>query len=397
MNDINSWFETLRSKWSEVPLGTTRIDSNDLLKINDEEMLQNWTNSLNDDTTYLKYSHRGWYYDLYFDIFKDKKIIDLGSGLGFDSITFSKVAKSITCIDLVKSNLEFIKKLAKLKNINNLDFFYMESIEDLSKLDNDFDVIFACGSLLHIPFEYAKIQLLELLKHTKSTSRLVMLTYPKERWEKDGSPSFFEWGKMTDGEKTPYAEYYNQEKILKLIHPYQSETILNFNFYFNSFNWFDIKVLKESKVKSYYNKIEIFDSNKENLLNFFFSCNKIVTYINEQNVNFIKKDNIYTFECSSTTDHLTSNYFDLPKNQSNKIIELYIDSNKKFDSNFLTLDLQYDDYVSFGRIKIELGKVITAEIPKAAKSVRIVIYSDLVEKVQIPEIILINLIEHNEK
>ena len=43
-----------------------------------------------------------------------------------------------------------------------------------------------------------------------------------------GRPPFSEWGKLTDGERTPWVEWYDIEKLKLRLHPGRFETVLEF-------------------------------------------------------------------------------------------------------------------------------------------------------------------------
>ena len=86
------------------------------------------------------------------------------------------------------------------------------------------------------PFPYSEL---------KCYGEFHILSYPKERWIKCGSPPFEEFGKMTDGERTPYCEWYDGEKFLQLLKKTgvkQNYKIKKeFNFQDDDFNWIELE------------------------------------------------------------------------------------------------------------------------------------------------------------
>jgi hypothetical protein len=46
---------------------------------------------------------------------------------------------------------------------------------------------------------------------------------------------------MTDGETTPWAEWYDLDKVLTLLEPYEFNVVVAFEFYNGDFIWFDLK------------------------------------------------------------------------------------------------------------------------------------------------------------
>ena len=74
-------------KWKEVPSATEtqpRQFSDELLQLPDDGLLA-WWDKKNADSAIL----RGWYWRLYEPIFVGKKIVEIGSGLGFDAVHFA--------------------------------------------------------------------------------------------------------------------------------------------------------------------------------------------------------------------------------------------------------------------------------------------------------------------
>src|SRR5260370_943261 len=82
-----------------------------------------------------------------------------------------------------------------------------------SGLSGDIDAVWANGSLHHIPFDEAREECAAILDRLKPGGRWIELAYPRERWVREGSPPFDQWGRLTDGERTPWAEWYDIEKL----------------------------------------------------------------------------------------------------------------------------------------------------------------------------------------
>ena len=68
-----------------------------------------------------------------------------------------------------------------------------------------------------------------------------MLAYPKERYEALGCRSFEEFGQRCDGERTPWVEWYDDDKARALWGP---DFTLNWSRNFGQdgieFNWFEL-------------------------------------------------------------------------------------------------------------------------------------------------------------
>jgi SAM-dependent methyltransferase len=234
------FLESLRMKWHEVPVSSERVSTRRLAALSDPELLRKWLDECHCTTTDKGFSVRGWYHLTYCDILRGKKVLDVGSGLGIDALTFAQHGAIVTCLDIVEENLMVLKRLSALLQLPSVDFLYMDQIESLSRLPDDYDVIWCQGSMINAPFSFAKIEAQALLKHLPIGGRWVELAYPKARWEREGRLPFTEWGSKTDGEGTPWVEWYDLEKIRSRLAPAEFDIVLTFNFHNDDFNWFDL-------------------------------------------------------------------------------------------------------------------------------------------------------------
>ena len=91
------------------------------------------------------------------------------------------------------------------------------------RLSRDFDAVWCIGSIHHVPFEEAREESAAITAHLKPGGRWIELAYPHERWVREGSPPFDRWGQITDGERTPWAEWYDLEKLKLRLHPWRIE------------------------------------------------------------------------------------------------------------------------------------------------------------------------------
>lgn len=181
-----------------------------------------------------------WIVEVYRDFVRDKKVLEVGPGSGVIGITFAEAGAAMTFADVVSENLELIRRVTALKSLSS-DFLQIKQFADPAKLADDYDAIFAIGSLHHAPSEVLKPEFDALASRLKVGGRFIALTYPKERWLTDGSKPFSEFGKSTDGEATPWAEWYDLDKMLAQLAPHKFEPLMYFNYGNDSLNWFDLR------------------------------------------------------------------------------------------------------------------------------------------------------------
>jgi hypothetical protein len=77
-------------------------------------------------------------------------------------------------------------------------------------------MIFAIGSLHHIPFAWARREISALARFFRPGGKFCLFTYPWERFSESGALDFHEFGEKTDGLGTPWAKWYDNLKILHL-------------------------------------------------------------------------------------------------------------------------------------------------------------------------------------
>jgi len=241
--DRGNPLKTLREKWFEVPAGDNRLRTTDLINMSDHELLSTWKNIRDSATSGSSFDIRGWYHALYLDSFTKNKVMDVGSGLGIDGITFAQNGTKVTFVDIVQSNLELLKRLCSLLGLSNVEFFYLDDFEKLNLLPNNFDVIWCQGSMINLPYEIAREESSLLLKHLAIGGRWIELAYPKERWIREGGMPLNIWGEKTDG-GAPWIEWYDLEKMCNRLDSATFKVILSFNFHNNDFNWFDLVRVK---------------------------------------------------------------------------------------------------------------------------------------------------------
>ena len=232
-------FDLLREKWVEIPVGAERRKSSDMLQLPMHELWTLWQESRN-EVAEGDFGCRGWYYSFYKDVLRDKRVLDVGSGFGYDGITFALAGARVTFLDIVESNLAIVRRLCEYRQVANADFFYMSDLDSLAQLQGQFDIIWCCGSLINLPFILAQRESQELLRHLVPHGRWIELAYPQARWEREGRLPFERWGERTDG-GAPWMEWYDLKKMLARLAPHQFRVVLQFSFHNDDFNWFDLE------------------------------------------------------------------------------------------------------------------------------------------------------------
>jgi SAM-dependent methyltransferase len=83
-----------------------------------------------------------------------RKVLDLGCGIGTDSVSFAKAGALVTCVDLTENGITLCKKNFALHDLSGV--FYQGNIEELDKILpaedlKSFDLIWSFGVIHHTP------------------------------------------------------------------------------------------------------------------------------------------------------------------------------------------------------------------------------------------------------
>jgi len=231
--------EDLREKWHMIPVpGCGNFDSRELLQLSDAIFGNMWL-------TANKHQREKYWYRQYYtkDFWKDRKVIDIGCGFCADSLSFAIRGANMIFADIVEENVEIAKRLCRIFKVD-AEFLVIDSFKKLRELPK-LSVVLALGSLHHAPIKMIKPEMQELCKHLKTGGRWLQLAYPYERWVACGSPSFERFGVMTDGEGTPWAEWYDANKLMDVLSPFKFDLQIETEFAkyheYNQFIWFDLK------------------------------------------------------------------------------------------------------------------------------------------------------------
>ncbi len=230
---FDRWLPILTDKWRELPGGSDAAAR----QFSDRDFsLADWTR-LYSEAAEL----RGWWWRLYAGQFKGKNVLEIGSGQGFDAIHFAEHGARMTCCDIVPSNLEIVKAAAQSRGLD-IRTLHIESLASFDNLPRDYDFVWCNGSLIHLPFEHAKEECAAIVPHLAEGCRWIELAYPRERWVREGHMPFEAWGKRTDGERTPWVEWYDFEKLKERLFPVRLQVVLDYRFHGDSYIWFDAQL-----------------------------------------------------------------------------------------------------------------------------------------------------------
>jgi 2-polyprenyl-3-methyl-5-hydroxy-6-metoxy-1,4-benzoquinol methylase len=219
--DLERFFERLADKWHEVP--ASRLDRTStrlLVSSSDDEALAAWERSRAETSDGIRgLKLRGWFHTVYGPWAAGKKILEVGPGLGIDGVAMASAGARMTFVDVVSSNLELVQRIFSLKGLGRPESLHLQHVAQLDGLATDYDAVVAFGSLHHMPADTGKPEFEALARRLKPEGRFIMHAYPFQRWIDEGRLAFDRWGEKTDGAGTPWAEWYDADKLIAQLRP----------------------------------------------------------------------------------------------------------------------------------------------------------------------------------
>lgn len=236
-------FDLLRQSSRQVPAGLyDRADTAKLLALADWE-LRDFSDAVASETSAGPgYAHRGWYQDLYREQFRGKRVLEIGGGGGIDALHFIRHGAIWHFAEFSPSNLTLIRRLLDIFGLSCDGMTQIEDMGSLDRIPGDFDFIFCNGAMIHLPFAVARLATARLAAHLKPAGRWIERGYTRERWVREGRLPFDDWGKLTNGPDTPWAEWCDIDRLRERFAPLAATPILAFAYRDNDDAWFDLRV-----------------------------------------------------------------------------------------------------------------------------------------------------------
>lgn len=169
-----------------------------------------------------------------FDEWKGKHVLELGCGIGTDSINFARAGAILTIVEISEKSLDICKERFNVFNLSAT--FIHGNIENLDILleNQKFDLIYSFGVIHHTTFPERVIKCLPQFMHSDSELRIML--YSKISFK-------LFWLMMEEGKSNiqginelvrhnaeaqsgcPIAYTYTFKEIYKLLHPFKIQKI----------------------------------------------------------------------------------------------------------------------------------------------------------------------------
>lgn len=116
-----------------------------------------------------------------FERWRGKKVLEIGCGIGTDSVNFARAGADLTVVDLSEKSLELCKK--RFETYGLKAHFVLGNAEELSKVltPQTFDLVYSFGVIHHTP--HPENVLRQLSAYLREDSEVRLMLYARLSWK----------------------------------------------------------------------------------------------------------------------------------------------------------------------------------------------------------------------
>lgn len=161
-----------------------------------------------------------------FASWKDKKVLEIGCGIGTDTVNFARAGAKVTAVDVSDVSLDVAGSRVRSEGLNAS--FYQADAEKLSRtiIPQDFDLIYSFGVIHHSPNPEEILK--QIVKYASPESMIKIMVYHKYSWKslwillKYGKGQFWKWDQLIAQHSEaqfgcPFTHAYSKSSITQLL------------------------------------------------------------------------------------------------------------------------------------------------------------------------------------
>ncbi len=118
-----------------------------------------------------------------FERWRGKKVLEIGCGIGTDTIGFARAGARVTAVDLSEASLDVARRRAEVFDLSDRIRFYQSDAENLSQTVpvERYDLIYSFGVIHHTPHPSRVLD--QLRKYGGPTTTLKVMVYHHWSWK----------------------------------------------------------------------------------------------------------------------------------------------------------------------------------------------------------------------
>jgi 2-polyprenyl-3-methyl-5-hydroxy-6-metoxy-1,4-benzoquinol methylase len=118
-----------------------------------------------------------------FERWKGKKVLEIGCGIGTDTINFARQGAQVTAVDLTEKSLEVARQRAKVFGLEDRIRFIQANAEELSSYvpADSYDLVYSFGVIHHTPHPERVVE--QIRRFVSPGSTLKIMVYNRWSWK----------------------------------------------------------------------------------------------------------------------------------------------------------------------------------------------------------------------
>jgi len=118
-----------------------------------------------------------------FERWRGKKVLEIGCGIGPDTVNFARAGAQVTTVDLSDKSMELARKRAAVFGFEDRIRFCAGDAEQLSTFlpPEPYDLIYSFGVIHHTPHPEALLE--QLRKYTRPGTTVKIMVYHRRSWK----------------------------------------------------------------------------------------------------------------------------------------------------------------------------------------------------------------------
>lgn len=118
-----------------------------------------------------------------FDKWRGKKVLEVGCGIGTDTINFARHGAQVTAVDLSEKSLEIARQRAAVYGLDDRVRFFSGNAEELSRFVpvEPYDLIYSFGVIHHTP--HPERALAQFRQYTRPGTTVKIMVYHRRSWK----------------------------------------------------------------------------------------------------------------------------------------------------------------------------------------------------------------------
>jgi 2-polyprenyl-3-methyl-5-hydroxy-6-metoxy-1,4-benzoquinol methylase len=118
-----------------------------------------------------------------FDRWRGKRVLEIGCGIGTDTVSFARHGATVTAVDLSPQSLELARRRVELCGLQSQVQFYSGSAEELTSFVpiEGYDLIYSFGVIHHTPHPERVLQ--QMQRYAKPGATIKIMVYHRRSWK----------------------------------------------------------------------------------------------------------------------------------------------------------------------------------------------------------------------